>query len=208
MFTLTWETRVVRKYPLHLSVSLVLFWCSEKPPTFNSNLRDVKRWLLQDKWKFHFYWGIGRQRGRGHDALAKVIGTTAIPFLHEYIVPAAKHAGADLLEFAPPEKAYVVSGRWNFKTAAKSVGRQTLRKQLGSDSREKSARWFLQIKSAKQNELVAKRIFYKIFSIIMSKTIRYQSFVAVSGNLGKKGTKVDDDLLSHEQLSYPTFSLT
>ena len=36
-----------------------------------------------------------------------------------------------MLEFAVPEIAEVVSGRKNFKTAAKSVGRQTLRKQLG-----------------------------------------------------------------------------
>ena len=45
----TWETRVVKKYLLYLSVSLVLFWCSEKPPTFISNLKDVTRWLLQEK---------------------------------------------------------------------------------------------------------------------------------------------------------------
>ena len=37
------------KYPLYLSISLVLFWCSEKPPTFISNQKDVTRWLLQDK---------------------------------------------------------------------------------------------------------------------------------------------------------------
>ena len=48
-FTLTWETRAVKKYYLYLSVSLVLFWCSEKPPTFISNLKDVTRWLLQEK---------------------------------------------------------------------------------------------------------------------------------------------------------------
>ena len=37
------------KLPLYLLVSLVLFCCSEKPPTFICNLRDVTRWLLQDK---------------------------------------------------------------------------------------------------------------------------------------------------------------
>ena len=84
-----------------------------------------------------FYRGVGRQRGRGFGALAQVIGRTAIPFLRKYIVPAAKLVGADLLEFAVPEIAEVVSGRKNFKTAAKSVGRQTLRKQLGSDSRKR-----------------------------------------------------------------------
>ena len=84
-----------------------------------------------------YYKGIGRQRGRGFGALAQVIGRTAIPFLRKYIVPAAKRVGADLLEFAVPEVADVVSGKKNFKTAAKSVGRQTLRKQLGEGSRRR-----------------------------------------------------------------------
>ena len=84
-----------------------------------------------------FYRGVGRQRGRGFGALAEVIGRTAISFLLEYIVPAAKRVGADLSEFAVPEIAEVVSGRKNFRTAAKSVGRQTLRKQMGSGSRKK-----------------------------------------------------------------------
>ena len=52
-------------------------------------------------------------------------------------VPAAKRVGADLLEFAVPEIAEVVRCRKNFKTAAKSVGRETLRKQLGSGSRKR-----------------------------------------------------------------------
>ena len=82
--------------------------------------------------------GVGRQRGRGFAALAQVIGKTAIPFVRKYFVLAAKRLGADLLEFAVPEIAEVVSGRKNFKTAAKSVGRQTLRKQLGEGSRRKT----------------------------------------------------------------------
>ena len=56
------------------------------------------------------YRGIGQQRGRGFGALAQFIGGTAIPFLRKYIVPAAKRVGADLLEFAVPEIAEVVSG--------------------------------------------------------------------------------------------------
>ena len=48
--------------------------------------------------------------------------------MRKYIVAAAKRVGADLLENAVPEIAEVVSGRKNFKAAAKSVGRQTLRK--------------------------------------------------------------------------------
>ena len=97
-----------------------------------------------------FYRGVGRQRGRGFGALAQVNGRTAIPFLRKYIVPVAKRVGADLLEFAVPEIAEVVSGRKNIKTAAKSVGRQTLRKHLGSGSRKQNASRVIPTKSAKQ----------------------------------------------------------
>ena len=81
--------------------------------------------------KIPYYRAVGRQRGRGFGAFTQVIGRTAIPFLRKYIVPAAKPIGADMHEFAVTEIAEVVSGRKNFKTAAKSVGKQTLRKQLG-----------------------------------------------------------------------------
>ena len=84
-----------------------------------------------------FYRGVGPQRGRGFGALAQVIGRTAITFLRKYIVPAAKRVGADLLEFAVPEIAEVVFGRKNFKTAAKSVGKQTLKKTIGWREQEK-----------------------------------------------------------------------
>ena len=97
-----------------------------------------------------FYKCVGRQRGRGFGAFAQVLGRTAIPFLREYIVPAAKRVGADLLEFAEPEIAEVVSGRKNFKTAAKIVGAQTLRRQLGSGSTKKSASRVIATKAAKQ----------------------------------------------------------
>ena len=96
-----------------------------------------------------FYRGVGRQRGRGLGALAQVIGRTAIPFLRKYVVPAAKRVGADLLKFAVPENAEIVSGRMNFKTAAKSVGRQTLRKQLGGGRKRKTASRVIPGKSAK-----------------------------------------------------------
>ena len=116
-----------------------------------------------------FYRGVGRQRGRGFGALGQVIGRTAIPFLRKYIAPAAKRVSADLLEFAVPEIAEVVSGRKNFKTAAKSVGRQTLRKQLGSSSRkrkgaigQRQASRFIPTKSAKQTSRSRKDIFTKI----------------------------------------------
>ena len=129
-----------------------------------------------------FYGGVGRQRGRGFGAIAQVIGRTAIPILRKYIVAAAKRISADLLEFAVPEIAEVVSGRKNFKTAAKSVGRQTLRKQLGEGSRRrtggsrkrkgalgrrelaygKQASRFIPAKSAKQTSRSRRDIFTNI----------------------------------------------
>ena len=108
-----------------------------------------------------FYRGVGR-RGRGFGALALVIGTTEIPFLCEYIVPASKRVGADLLEFAVQEIAEVFYGRKNFETAAKSVGRQTLRKQLGSGSRKRTASRVNPTKSAKQISRSRRDIFTNI----------------------------------------------
>ena len=103
--------------------------------------------------------GVG---GRGFGALAQVIGRTAIPFLRKNIIPAAKRVGADLLEFAVPEIAEVVSGRKNIKTAAKSVGRQTVRKQLGSGSRKRTASRVIPKKSAKQISRSQRDIFTNI----------------------------------------------
>ena len=105
-----------------------------------------------------YYRGIGRQRGRGYGALAQVIGRTAIPFLRKYIVPAAKRVGADLLEFAVPEVADVVSGKKDFKTAAKNVGRQTLRKQLGGGKQKRS----IPVKSLKRSSRSRRDIFTNI----------------------------------------------
>ena len=81
-----------------------------------------------------YHRAVGRQRGRGFRALAQVFGRTAIPFLRKYVVPAAKRIGADMLDFAAPEIGEVISGRKPFKSVAKSVGKQTLRKQLGAGS--------------------------------------------------------------------------
>ena len=116
-----------------------------------------------------YHRGVGRQRGRGFGALAQVIGRNAIPFVRNDIVPAAKRVGADLLEFAVPEIAEVVSGRKNIKTAAKSVARQSLRKQLGErsrmrtgGSRKRSASRVIPTKSAKQISRSRRNIFTNI----------------------------------------------
>ena len=116
-----------------------------------------------------YYRGVGRQRGRGFGALAKVIWRIAIPILRTYIVPAAKRNCADLLEFAVPENAEVVSARKNIKTAAKKVGRQTLRKQLGEGirrgtggSRKRSASKVIPTKFAKQISRSRRELFTNI----------------------------------------------
>ena len=109
-----------------------------------------------------YYRAVGRQRGRGFGALAQVIGRTAIPFLRKYVVPAAKRVGADLLEFAVPEIAEVVNGRKNFKTAAKSVGRQTLRQQLGEGSRKRTGSRIIPTKSTNQSSRSRRDIFTNI----------------------------------------------
>ena len=83
------------------------------------------------------YRAVGRQRGMGIGALAQVIGRNSFPFLRKYVVPAAKRRGADLLDFAATEIGEVISGRKSLKTAAKSVGKRTLKKQLGSGSKQK-----------------------------------------------------------------------
>ena len=113
-----------------------------------------------------YYRGVGRQRGRGFGALAQVIGRTAIPFLRKYVVPAAKRIGADMLEFAAPEIGEVFSGRKSFKSAAKSVGKQTLRKQLGEGSRRRMAgskqKRIIPTKSTKQSSRSRRDIFTNI----------------------------------------------
>ena len=84
-----------------------------------------------------FYRAVGRQRRRGFVALAQVIGRTASPFSSKNVVPAAKRIGADMLELAAPEIGEVFNGRKSFKTAAKSVGKQTLEKTLGEGRRRR-----------------------------------------------------------------------
>ena len=109
-----------------------------------------------------YYRAVGRQRGRGFGAQAQVIGRAEILFLRKYIVPAAKRVVAELLEFAVSENVDAVSVRKYFKTAAKSVERQTLWKQLGSGSRKKSASRVNLTKSAKQTKLSRRDIFTNI----------------------------------------------
>ena len=152
-----------------------------------------------------YYRAVGRRRGRGFGALAQVIGRTAILFLRNNVVPAAKRKDADMLEFAAPEIGEVINGRKSFKTAAKSVGKKTLEKHLGSGSQQ---RRIIPTKSTKQSSRSRRNIFDKHFPLIMSNnSFRYQPFVAVSGNLGGKVPIVDDVQYPHERKLYPTTPL-
>ena len=126
---------------------VLMFWKAS-----NNHFQSKRRYRMvaSRQIEIPFYRGVGRQRGRGFGALVQVIGRTAIPFLPKYFGAATKRVVADLLELAVPEITEVVSGRKIIKTAAKSVGRQTLRKQFGSGSRKRSASRVIPTKSAKQ----------------------------------------------------------
>ena len=94
--------------------------------------------------------------------LHKLLEELQFHFCVIHFVPAAKRVGADLLELAVPETAEVVSGGKNFKTAAKSVGRQTLRKQLSSGSKKRNASRVIPTKSAKQTSRSRRDVFTNI----------------------------------------------
>ena len=86
--------------------------------------------MLQDKWKFHTIEGLD-DRGEGDLGIShKLLGELQFHFFREYVVPAAKRTGADMLEFAAPEIGEVISGRKSFKSDAKIVGKQTLKNSL------------------------------------------------------------------------------
>ena len=91
---------------------------------------------------------VGWQRGRGFVVLAQVVGRTEIPILRKNVVPAAKRSGANMLEIAAPQIGENISGIKPFKSAAMSVGKQTLKKQLGSGSKQ---RRIFPTKSTKQS---------------------------------------------------------
>ena len=106
-----------------------------------------------------YYRGVGRQRGRGLGALAQGIERTAILFVRKYVVPAAKRIDADMLEFPAPKIGKDISGRKSVKTAAKSVRKQTLKKQLGRGSKQ---RRIIPTKPTKQSSRSRRHIFTNI----------------------------------------------
>ena len=100
-----------------------------------------------------YHRGVGRQREMVLALLHKLLGELQFPFLRKYVVPAAKGIGADMLDFAMPEIAEVVGARKNFKTAAKSVGKKTLKQQLGEGKGTAGGRPVNRGKSFQQNLL-------------------------------------------------------
>ena len=122
LFTLNWETRVAKNYPLVLFESLVLFWCLEKFTTFNSNRKAVRRWLLKTNRTLYCRSNV-QQRGRGFGAVEQVITRTAILLLPKSTVPAEEREAVELLGSSVPKVTEVVSGTKIFKTTPKSVGR-------------------------------------------------------------------------------------
>ena len=77
-----------------------------------------------------FYTGVGRQRGMWFGAFAKIIGRSVIYFLSKFNVPAAKGESVDLLKFAAPEIAEVVSGK-EIQNSCKECRKTDLEKTAG-----------------------------------------------------------------------------
>ena len=212
-FTLTWETRSAIPFG---SVGITRFVLMiRKASNLHFQQKRLYKMIASRQVVIPLFRGFDWQRGRGSLHLHKVLGELLIPFSFKNFVPASKRVCSDLLEFGAPETVEVFSGRKIFKTAAKSVGRQNLRKQLSKDSRNrkgaKSGKEVAQRKQASrfsQQNLQNRPVgFYKYLPLIMSSNFRYQLLVVVSGNFGGKVPVVDDVLSSHEQESYPTTTL-
>ena len=108
------------------------------------------------------------------------------------------------MEIAAPEVVELVCGRRNLKSGAKRVGRQTLKKQFDSGSKQ----WrVIPTKSTKQANQSREDFSYKHFSLFMSNHFRYQTFVEIFGKFGGKFLVVDDVLSPLKQLKFPTTSL-
>ena len=82
--------------------------------------------------------GHYRQRGSGFGALAMGIGRVALPLAQNFIIPAAKRIGKELLVQAAPELNNIATKKKTPKQALKSTVKNTIKKQVGSG--KKSAR--------------------------------------------------------------------
>ena len=143
--------RLLKKFLLFLCEQPDFFSYSEKCLTFIFKQKRVpdgcfkrsRNSLLQRNWETTRT-RVWRSRS--------IHWENAIPFLENYIVPAARPISADMLGFAVREIADFVSGKQKFKAAAKIVGRQTLKENnSGGGRRKRSASKVIQPKSKKWN---------------------------------------------------------
>ena len=84
-----------------------------------------------------YYHGYARQRGHGIGSVALTMGRVALPLLKNYVLPAAKRIGRDLIEAAIPEVIDVIAGKTTAKSALKRTARKTATKQLGGGQKRK-----------------------------------------------------------------------
>ena len=56
-----------------------------------------------DGYSLPYFKGVPRQRGCGFGALARTVATTTLQLLKEYVLPAAKKIGRDVIESPIPE---------------------------------------------------------------------------------------------------------
>ena len=84
---------------------------SAKPTTFNFNLKDVTRWLLQKKYKFQNIEVLIDNVDGFSVQLHKLLEELQFPSQVLNLVPVAKCVGADLFDSATPDVVVVVSGR-------------------------------------------------------------------------------------------------
>ena len=106
------------------------------------------------------------------------------------------------MQFAAPEIAEVLSVRKSFKSAAGSGGRQTLKRQFHTVSKQKKG-----LSTKIPNKPVGHvKTFSQKFLVNHVKQFSVSAFAAVSGKLVGKIALIDDVLSSHEQRIYPTTS--
>ena len=149
--------------------------------------------------EFPFCRAMGSECSRRFGVLAQVFARKAIPFLGKNGVPAAKQVVANLLEFAAPEKPEFVSGRKSFKTSAKSLGRETLRRswarlvgrerwpQTGTTGVRHESTQSESFQQKLQSKLVGReKTLSQTFLIAPVKQFYYQPSVVASRSLGGK----------------------
>ena len=115
------------------------------------------------------------------------------PEIHFIFIPTAKGLDADMMEFTSPETEEIVGGRKSFKHAEKSLGWQTLRKQINSGSKQKR----INPTNVTKKLVGHLGIFLQNFLVNHVKQFSVPFFLAVSGTLGGKVPVVDDVLPSH-----------